>query len=100
MSGIDAAEGRPRGTVEGGCTLRTEGSVVGTPAVGKVGADAVDFGEPGAELDLSDSDSEPFASLLLPAPSLFRMFLMSMHVVRPLQAGCPASNPQHQLDIL
>lgn len=96
VSGIDATEGRPLGTVDVCCALRAGGSVVGTAAVDKVGADAVDFGDPGTELDLSDSDPALSAGSSFPVPSLFKIFLMSIHSLRPLQAGSPASNARNQ----
>ena len=54
----------------------------------KTGAEAVDFGEAEAESSLSDSESE--FGLFSPAASLFNMFLISIHSLRPWQAGSPA----------
>jgi len=77
--------GRPLGIETGGSGLRVGGSFA---AVDEAGAEAVDFGDPEAEVELSDSDSEVF--FFSPAPSLFNIFCMSIHALRPLQAGSPA----------
>lgn len=82
--------GRPLGIETGGKGLRVEGSFA---IVDEAGAEAVDFGDPEVEVELSDSDSEfEFRS---PAASLFNIFLMSIHALRPLQAGSPAPDTQH-----
>jgi hypothetical protein len=89
-----APGGRPLGSVEGESTLQAGSSVEACPVVDKTGAEAVDLGEAGAELDLSDSNSE--GGLFSPAASLLSIFLMSMHSLRPLQAGAPPPSAQHQ----
>lgn len=58
------------------------------------GAEAVDFGDPGSELDFPESDPD---FCWLAEPSLFKMFLISMHSLRPLQARSPPPNTHHQL---
>lgn len=83
--------GRPLGIETGGNGLRAGGSFA---TVVEAGAETVDFGEAEAEDEWSDSDSEfEFGS---PATaSLFKIFLMSIHALRPLQAGSPAPEVQH-----
>lgn len=97
--GIDPATGLPLGAAGKGCGRRAGGSVCDATVLDRVGAEAVDFGEAGTEsaalLDLSDSVSEGGRSSPV-APSLFKIFLMSIHSLRPLQAGSPAPRARHQ----
>jgi len=67
---------------------------LGTSTADKAGADAVDFGVPGTECDLPEAESE--SDLCSPAASLFNIFLISIHSLRPVQAGSPPPNTQHQ----
>ena len=59
-----------------------------TGTVDVVGAEAVDFGEPEAAPDLSESDSECGSSS--PAVGLFKMFLISIHSLPQILDGLPA----------
>jgi hypothetical protein len=69
--------------------------VVDTSGADRGGAEAVDFGDPDPGLDFSDPESEP-GFFLLAAPSLFKMFLISIHSLRPLQARSPPPNTHYQ----
>lgn len=86
------------GAVVGGWALRVGASVADVSGAVRGGADALDFGDPGSELDFSDSESDPaFFWLAAGAPSLFKMFLISMHSLRPWQARSPPPNTHHQV---
>lgn len=63
--------------------------------VDKAGAEAVDFGVPGTETDLWEAELE-FDRCSPPPASLFNIFLISIHSLRPVQASSPPPNTQHQ----
>lgn len=92
--GATGAKDRPTGVLEDVSIFGDGAFSLGTSRADKAGADAVDFGVPGTDSDLPEA--EPESDFCSPAASLFNIFLISIHSLRPVQASSPPPNTQHQ----
>lgn len=81
------AKARVPDVPEGSSTLGEGEPATGASWTDTAGADAVDFGVPGTEIELREAKSESDRSS--PAASLFNIFLISIHSLRPVQASSP-----------
>ena len=82
------AKARVPDVPEGTSTLGGEGEpAAGASWTDTAGADAVDFGVPGTEIELREAKSESDRSS--PAASLFNIFLISIHSLRAVQTSSP-----------
>jgi hypothetical protein len=85
--GAPGAKVRVPDVPEATSTLGEVGPATGASRIDPAGADTVDFGVPGTEVDLREAKSESDRSS--PAASLFNIFLISIHSLRPVQASSP-----------